>query len=345
MIEHIAELNRVLLTAKSLSTGVGIDKLALRDGCRSITIEGRMPEHLETIEFSVELGMLAPKGKKKVNITEVGVAFLELNKDELYDLSTEQKEYLIRSFFLGGALQKHVKECLKCFVASEKEETFTWSAIDGTPFGERSWVVSHLEQLGLINCLEEHRYSVDKNYVQTVSEFINEPKGFTEEELLRWLAEKKKLGDIAEDMVLKYEITRLTKMGHIVEARCVKPVAKINTSAGYDIQSFNGKAKGMLFDRFIEVKGSGDPKLRFIWTPNEMKTAEKLKDKYWIYFQGGINKRDGTSLYKPIMLQDPFHKLEGDARVTKTSNGFVVVGSFRGELIEAKGTTGKKKPR
>ncbi len=297
-----------------------------------MSIESRLPTHQDTIEFSIQLGLLNPIGKTKVNLAEGGKTFLSFNPSLLYDLSQEQKEYLIRVCFLDGMFQKQVKDCLKCFAESDEKETFIWSEVDGTPFGSNYWIVNHLEQLDLV-VQTKSGYEVRKNYAQTVATFISEPKGYTEAELFKWLEEKKRLGNFAEKLVLDFEKTRLNGLGHAVEAKCVKAVGKLKTNAGYDIESFNGKSKGVHFDRFIEVKGSGDPKLRFVWSPNEIAVAKKLGDKYWIYYQGGIDKKTGASIYKPIMIQDPFNSLEADTRFTKTPNGIIVQGSVRGDLI------------
>lgn len=333
MVEQIAELNRVLITASELlDPAKGLKQLELIDGCKRIAIEARMPDHETTIEFSIEIGLLTRKGKDIIYLTDLGQEFLDLNPDRLYDLSVEQKQYLIRGFFLDGTLRKQVRDCLKCFAASDEEETFVWSEVDGTPFGDKAWVVGHLEQLDLVTQVKGG-YAVNKDYLETIETFINEPKGFTEEQTLKWLEEKKILGNIAEDLVLKFERERLQKLGHVVEAKCVKHVGKINTSAGFDIESFNGKAKAMKFDRYIEVKGSGSEKLRFVWSQNEMKVAEKLKDQYWIYFQGGIDKKAGTTKYKPIMIQDPFNSIEKDARITRTPSGVIVEGPMSGDKI------------
>lgn len=333
MVQHIAELNRVLITAKSLTTGVaGVAIETLIKHCRSVAIEGRMPDHATTINFSVEIGLMTTQGKRKVLISEDGYIFLDLNAAGLYDLSDEQKKYLIRSFLLDGKFSRNVKQCLKYFAPSEKKGTFTWSSVDGSPFGKDEWLVSHMEQLGLLEQVNEG-YEVRRAYLETISTFINEPKGYTEEDLLKWLEEKKKVGNFAEELVLAFEKKRLKDLGFPVEASCAKAVGKLKTNAGYDIESFNGKSRNMHFDRFIEVKGSGEPKLRFVWSQNEMNIAKDLKDKYWIYYQGGIDKKTGKSKYKPILLQDPFNKIPLDAAFTKTEHGVVIQGAMRGELI------------
>lgn len=331
MVQHIAELNRVLITAKALvDEGESVAIKTLIKHCKAVAVEGRMPDHSITINFSVEIGLMKMIGKTQVLISDEGYIFLDFNPRSIYDLSTLQKKFLIRNFF-DGRFKKVVKQCLKCFAVSEKKKTYTWSSVDGIPFGTNEWIVGTMEQLGLLKQTKDG-YIVQKIYVDTVSTFINE-FGYTEENLLEWLAEKKKLGNYAEQLALDYERKRLKDLGHPVEASCVKPVGKLKTNAGYDIESFNGKSKNMHFDRFIEVKGSGDPRLRFVWSQNEMKVAETLKDKYWIYYHGGIDKKTGTSKYKPILLQDPLNTIPLNENLTRTENGVVIAGPIRGDLI------------
>jgi hypothetical protein len=279
----------------------------------------------------LRLGLILRKKKSKVFLSEQGMTFLQFNPKETYDLSAQQKKFLIRNYFFDGAYSKELKECLKCFDYSDQKKIFAWSSIDSTPFGTNAWIINHLEQLG-VAVQTSYGYRIVKTYNETVLTLINDAKGFTEEQLMKWLEEKKYLGDSAEKLVVKFEEGRLRKIGNLVEAACVKCISKMKTDAGFDIKSFNGKSRGMQYDRFIEVKGSGSTKLRFVWSPNEMKVAEKLREQYWIYFQGGINKKDGNSRFKPIMIQDPITNIYNDARLTITQNGIIVEGGISGEV-------------
>ncbi len=113
------------------------------------------------------------------------------------------------------------------------------------------------------------------------------------------------LGDLAEAIILEYERKRLKELGYLPESECVKSIGKKRVNAGFDIESFDGESRGMQHDRFIEVKGSGKKSLRFIWSKNEIEVAKKLGKKYWIYYQGGINKKLKKASVKPLIFQDP----------------------------------------
>lgn len=329
-IDSISELNRVLLFAKSLSSGSSISINNLIDQCKNITIDARIPDHQVSIEYAVLAGLLDyTTGKRRVKITNEGLDFVELNPEKLFNLSKSQKSYLLRKCYMDGPIRRHLKKCLESFIASQN--LIVWNELDGTPMGEFQWVADHMRQLGVFN-RTEFGYEVNATYVETISEFMNEPKGWTEDQYLKWLKEKKELGDLAERLVLEFERERLLIKGLMPESKCVRMISKIRVSAGYDLESFDGKAKNMKFDRFIEVKGSKGQDVRFFWTPNEIAVAKELGEKYWIYYQGGVDVKNQTTKFEPVMFQNPAKNLENDARLSISPNGFIVEGKFKGKL-------------
>lgn len=326
MIDQIAELNRVLVIVNSLTDeGKAVNRNIVLQECQRIAIEGRMPDHDVSVEFALQLGFLLPAGKWKIRLSSEGNNFLNFNPEELFDLTTKQKNFLLRRYFFDGEFQKSAKSFFKCFELSEKNVTFSWSPTDGRPLGDNEWLLDCMTQLGVIYRLQ-NLLLVKKEYASTISEFIAEPKGWTEDQLFEYLKEKKKLGDLAERLIFKWEVGRLKKAKHEVESHCVKLISKLDVGAGYDIKSFNGKSKGMKFDRFIEVKGSKGKGLRFIWSENEIKTAENLKENYWIYYLGGVDVDKKVAKYEPILYQNPLVSLKKDARLTMKGNGYVVEG-------------------
>ena len=119
----------------------------------------------------------------------------------------------------------------------------------------------------------------------------------------------KKTGEVAEELVVKYEKRRLELEKFYDESSKVKQISEDDSSAGYDIESFFGKADNLsISDKLIEVKGTVGNKFRFFWSKNEIKTAKKLGKNYWIYFVINIDRlqRTGTIFRK---IQDPFSKI------------------------------------
>jgi hypothetical protein len=86
---------------------------------------------------------------------------------------------------------------------------------------------------------------------------------------------------------------------------------------------------------FIEAKGSRGADLRFFWSENEMKVAEELGPRYWIYFQGGIDKNSGTARNRVLLFQNPLETILRHTAVTTTRHGLLVEGRLRGDRLVA----------
>jgi hypothetical protein len=186
-----------------------------------------------------------------------------------------------------------------------------------------SLVIDHLIQLGVILRLPSI-LEVNKEYVDAVANLLAEKNRWTPESLKEHLAENKKIGEIAEKLMLVYEKERVKKAGGKVECSCISRVSKLKPDAGYDMESFNGKSIGMAYDRFVEVKGAKSTKVHFYMSDNEIKVATKLKEKYWIYFVGGINPKTRTAKNEPIMLQNPIEQVLKSSKFKITHKNILV---------------------
>ncbi len=331
VVDNIAELNRLLLATQTLSNSGGATSLrTVVEQCQSTVIEGRMPDHTATIRFANSIGLVS-EDSSGIRITEAGEAFLDLNPDKSYDLTEGQKRLLIRSCFLQGALRVQTRRLLKSFARSERAGTYLWSAIDSPPLEGDDWLVEHLRQLGILVRSDEV-VSVDHAYLETVTAFLDESSGWSEREAEEYYAEKRAIGTLAEDLIVKYEAQRLLAAGCPVEARCVRRISLVRASAGYDIESFDSTTKYVNPDRFIEVKGSRGDNLRLMWTDNEMKVAKKLGQRYWIYYLGGIDLDAGRARNEPLLFQDPHISLLKDSRIKATPQGLIIEGPVRGAV-------------
>ena len=288
-----------------------------------------MPDHGVSIRFTVRLGLVT-EAEGQLSVTEFGESFLDLNEDKSYDLAEEQKRLVLRSCFMQGPLRRQTLRLLKSFSPSVKTETFRWSAIDSSPLDGEEWLVEHLRQLGLLR-REEDSILVELRYAKTVSAFLDEVPGWTEEQAEEYYREKREIGTLAEDCVVAHEAERLRAAGFPVEARCVRRISLVRVNAGYDVESFDGAADDTHPDRFIEVKGTRGKDLRFMWTENEIKIAKKLRERYWIYFQGGVDLGAKTATRHPLLFQDPIVSLLKDARIQSIPQGLIVEGKVRGE--------------
>lgn len=329
MIDRLPEINRLLRAVQVLAAGAPMVPVeAVLQRCREVVIEGMLPDHERTLEFAVSLGLLFP-GEADVGLSDEGLSFLALNADETYELSADQVRYLIRRHYLDGALRDRCKELLAAFSPSYGPDRFVWSAVDGPELPPTPWLIEHLCQLGVLERLDDGLRTTQA-YTVAVGSFRDEPKGLTEERLQEYLREKKEVGDFAEDLIATFEQQRLRAAGCLVESNCIRRISKLRENAGYDIESFDRATPALAFDRFIEVKGARSKDLHFIWSANEMKVAEELKDRYWIYFQGGIDMKTRTAKCKPLLFQNPIASIMTDNTITKTAHGLLVQAKMQG---------------
>ena len=332
MISKVDELNRVLIAAVNIGGfDAPVPTEIVIEQCSSTVIEGRMPNHEQTISFSHQLGFVERTGDKLV-VTHSGKSLLDLNPGRHYDLSDEQKKVILRTCYLHGPLRSATYRLLHAFSPAYREETFRWSDADNAPLGTEPWLTDHLLQLGLLSG-DERSLIVRSEYAKTIAVFLEEGKGWSEEQFQEYLREKQEIGDLAETLVLNFERQRLDSLGCVVEPKCVRRISKVMVNAGYDIESYDSFSEDVNYDRFIEVKGSRAANLRFFWTRNEMEVAKELGAQYWIYFQGGVDAKQGIAKNKPLMFQNPLEGLFNDEIFTKNPQGLIVEAKLKGEPI------------
>jgi hypothetical protein len=184
-------------------------------------------------------------------------------------------------------------------------------------FGSDTKVRDILNEVGLLIPDKEGKYTrINPKYQKnkTLEEYSNknssEKKPITQETIDKDLEKKKQVGKIAEKWVLEYEKIRLRKGKHYDEAEKVKQISQDWANKGYDIESFEGESENMEYDRFIEVKGSTGKNFSIFWSQNEIKVAEKLGMKYWIYFISEIDLENGTKPNDPERIQNPFYRID-----------------------------------
>jgi hypothetical protein len=331
MIEKLAELNRVLLAVNELRGSDGIaDVEIVIERCKATVIEARIPKHQLSIEFAGQIGLLLINGNA-ISLTDEGLGFIELNPSSQYDLSEEQKRVLLRTCYLHGALRQTAMAILKVFSPALGSDAFRWSLVD-SPALPNEWTAEHLSQLGLLERRDDG-WEVRVDYTKTVAEFLEEGEGWSEEKFREVLKEKEEVGKLGENLVKAFEMRRLIKMGHAVEARCVRRISNLRVNAGYDIESFDSSSPTVAYDRFIEVKGTRGRDMRFFWTDNEIKVATKLGKRYWIYFQGAIDVKKGTARDEPILVHDPVNSILQNAKFKTTPQGLIVESDMKGKPL------------
>jgi len=110
----------------------------------------------------------------------------------------------------------------------------------------------------------------------------------------------RRLGEHGELVVLNAERGSLRKMGKAVLANGIRQISKENTSAGYDILSFEEDGR----NKYIEVKSTNNSpsgKVNFLITINECEKAKELKN-FYIYIVFNVKSKNP----KIWRFRDPF---------------------------------------
>ena len=118
------------------------------------------------------------------------------------------------------------------------------------------------------------------------------------------LANKRKLGAMAEMEILRFEQERLADAPRL--ASLIEYTAEEDVHAGYDIRSFDlgcGEDGGPVV-RLIEVKAVSGDDFGFHWSSNEIECARHWMDRYYLYLlpSTGPTGFDATRL---MMIRNP----------------------------------------
>lgn len=279
---------------------------SLLNSCSSIAFEGRHVNHQRILRLCDYGGLLSIK-KEQVIVTQAGRQFLGHNPESYYELTDGQKRFVAERMILAGPWRSIARNLLLNFSPDYDRLTYALSLADD-PLSSRLNAIAHLlQRLGVI--VEDNSVlCVTPNYVVAIRDLLSDRRARTEKELEQALLENRKIGAQAEEAVVEYERKRLRSLGHELEAQSVRRISQLDVQAGYDIRSFDGDKRTLEHNRFIEVKASAGMELRFYWTANELRMAEKIGEKYWIYFVAGF-KENRSAQIKPIMIQNPARRL------------------------------------
>jgi hypothetical protein len=335
MIDNLNDLNRLLLALETLNaTRLRTPRRLLIRYLNGEVVYGQNPPFEPILEFAELVGCVS-QNAKGFGLTQLGRELLFQNARKTYEFSDSQCPLVLRKCYLDGPFRAQAKTLVRKFVVNPKTGRLSWSAFDSEPLGEVEWVGNHLAQLGVFD-RAGHLLLAAPAYNELLITFRDEGADFSEAQFRQVLKEKRLLGDIAEKFVVSWEQNRLKKSGYRVEASCVARISKRRVNAGYDIESFDAASKLLAHDRFIEVKGSGQPTVRFVWTPNEIKKAAELRAKYWVYFVGAIQRKTRTVTREPLTLQDPYSTLNPTSGFSLQPKGDVLVtASKAGNLLGA----------
>ncbi len=304
MIDFIEEINRILWAITSIGSGIASTE-AVTNICSSQVIYGRFPDHNKDIEFCAKVGIVKSDAGS-LSLTQVGKELWAANPSQMYELTEQQRKILAERCFLADALKDELRILLEQFSLDFDENTFFKSKVDALPISGNTQLLDKLIELDVI--LESAtEFKVNPAFTEKLVGFTSHAQ--TLSQLKEALARQEEIGNLAESIVYEFEKKRISGLGFDREASMVRIVSHLNTVAGYDVESFDGKSENLQYDRFIEVKGSTGSKVDFFWSKNEFEVANRLGKRYWLYYVGMIDEDLQVSREEPIRFQDPVRSI------------------------------------
>ena len=202
----------------------------------------------------------------------INIEFFKINKSSIITIRNTEKN--LKETILE-LLNNHPDYfvCIKNYLMNfQKNESGILSFKPDRLYNtQTSNVRNFLITLDCIKFVGDNQYILlDKNLL---SQFVK--KEFSPKQLEKMLANQQLLGLAAEKIILNYEEMRIKKFDNNLK---VDHVSLRDVSAGYDIQSYEGKDK-----IFIEVKAVSLSNYKFHLSVLEYQTAINLKEKYYIY--------------------------------------------------------------
>ncbi|MDA9235940.1 DUF3883 domain-containing protein, partial [bacterium] len=259
----------------------------------------KLPNYDEIETFCLKLNLVI-KNDAEIKLTKFGIELFELFER---DISLANKKIVEQCFEIQD-IKKNIENALEKFHYSNGKKWFPkWDVVN---LFENVQILPILYQTGF---LQKNDLSVIVNpeFDKLISKKIK--KKITLNQLEKNLEHQKKIGDIAEEIVLNFEKNRLKNLGFENESNKTRRISIDFANAGYDIESFNGKTKDGVPDRFIEVKGTTKKEFSFYWSINEINTAKELSSNYWIYHVSEIDVQNKTSSNDPKMINNPYENI------------------------------------
>lgn len=210
----------------------------------------------ESLNFLIEIDIISVDGNN-IKIHDSSTGDIE---DKIFNKIAESSEFGLE-----------VKEYLNNFINVNGTYSFKPDAIYNN-------ATSHLRNFLIYAkkiVYENSEYKVIDNRILEL--FLKNE--YSPKKLEKDLKDKKQLGDQAELLIFKKEQEKVNQINPSLK---VDHIALRDVSAGYDIQSFE-KQDDRIEKIYIEVKAVSKSNYKFHLSIKERQTANKLKDKYYIY--------------------------------------------------------------
>lgn len=278
---YIPEILRTLYQMREYGVNEFIEIDILERSLSKNLIEGRFFS-MDIVPTLCDLYLLQCKNEQYC-ITKLGVYLLELDESGDVYPNREQLVTLNHCFFnSSGDTGESMVSLLSRFSYNKTSNTLR-VMISAIPTHSIEYNLTQVFLQTGVLYIKDRWYFVREYYLNEVQRLKDKRTSLSPEYLDAILKVQREIGDFAEDLCMEYETKRLNGMEKQIQANMIKQVSREDTSAGYDIASFNGTSVSLAHDRFIEVKATSSSRIRFYWTKREREVATKLNVKYWLY--------------------------------------------------------------
>jgi len=281
--------------------------------------EATFPDFDQVGSFCIKTQILKLE-KNILSITKIGKEILD-SYHENKSISNKVKEIIATKCFLEGPFLQQIQEAFSHFL---KNDSKIWCPSNQvTPLFSTKFILPLLYESNIL--LQKNKDVVINPIYANLFKIEKKTRNvrITQKQIDQKLVLMKKVGEIAEEIVVDYEKKRLKNKGFLDESKNVTRISQMNASAGYDIESFNEKSDDInVHDRLIEVKGSTGTEFDIHWSKNETVQAKDNPDKYFLYYVYEIDIIRRTSPHKPIIISDPFHNILENSEYDKVIEGY-----------------------
>lgn len=257
------------------------------------------------IKFCELFGLLVITKKNNREIVKLsGLGYKLVSKNYYADRLTKEQGIFLFSAILFNHFRYDILSTYNLF-QSDIHSNIVINSDDIRIDFHKGIIIKLLQQLKLAS-FSGGNIIISKDDKRVIEELILPINQMNEEKLLNLLNTLRHNGKLAEDYVLIKEKEEFVKLGREDLAKLTQRISRKHVKAGYDILSFSDNNESLIYDKFIEVKGSVLDSVVFYITKNELQTAKELKEKYWIYYVSNVTKKNHEKMVK---LQNPYYRI------------------------------------
>ena len=270
------------------------------------------------VEFSLNilenLSLIRYENRKTI-VSDMGRRIVSLNEKSYLPNETQKMQFAHLLFENNNSVGQDYRVWLLQFKYNNRKNLFLFNGnFYKFPYEGRQWLDEMIYLKVIIDRVDY--LTISDAFVPLMCFFRKEKLKLSN--LNKILGRKKKIGNEAEEIVMKFEKMRLKNLGKADLTDRIKKISSKYCNAGYDIISFNGNND--YYDRFIEVKYSYNGR-KFYISKNELETSKIMGEKYWLYL---VFKRKNSQKYRIKLLKN-FYKIYEKGQILFTPTQYKAI--------------------